>query len=43
MVEQKFLDWINAHNKKFPNRKIDAKKKMNNRGYVMNEFIKYLQ
>ena len=43
MVDQKFLDSINAHNEKFPNRKIDAEKNMNNRGYIMKEFIKYLQ
>ena len=43
MVDQKLLDSINAHNEKFPNRKIDAEKNMNNRGYIMKEFIKDLQ
>ena len=29
--------------KNFQIEKIDAEKKMNNRGYIMKEFIKYLQ
>lgn len=43
MVDQKYLDSINAHNSKFPNRKLDPEYSLNHRGNTMKEFIKDLQ
>ena len=43
MVDQKYLDSINAHNAKFPDRKLDAEYSLNHRGNTMKEFIKDFQ
>ena len=43
MIGQKLIDSINAHNSKFPNRKLDVESILNKKGIIMKEFIKDLQ